>query len=220
MYATTRRLGNLLLALGGALLVLMLAAGSAAAAPALVMETLTAQLTGATEVPGPGDADGAGDATLTIDTDTNEVCYTLNVSAITLPAAAAHVHKAPAGTAGGVVLPLSAPDANGAASGCATADAALVADMIANPAEYYVNVHTSDYPDGAVRGQLAGQAAPATPAPATPAPATPAPATPAPSAPSTLPTTSGANDLPLGIFGVALALLGVGVALRRAGRAR
>jgi hypothetical protein len=26
---------------------------------------------------------------------------------------------------------------------------------LANPAAYYVNVHTADYPDGAIRGQLA-----------------------------------------------------------------
>jgi hypothetical protein len=29
-----------------------------------------------------------------------------------------------------------------------------VKDILTNPAAYYVNVHTSDYPAGAVRGQL------------------------------------------------------------------
>src|SRR5262249_60877034 len=34
-------------------------------------------------------------------------------------------------------------------------DAALAADMIANPQNYYTNVHTSQFGGGAIRGQLA-----------------------------------------------------------------
>ena len=32
-----------------------------------------------------------------------------------------------------------------------------VAQILANPAAYYVNVHNADYPGGAVRGQLGAQ---------------------------------------------------------------
>jgi hypothetical protein len=31
---------------------------------------------------------------------------------------------------------------------------ALVADIAANPSEYYVNVHNKPYPAGEIRGQL------------------------------------------------------------------
>jgi hypothetical protein len=41
------------------------------------------------------------------------------------------------------------------AKGCKTADAAAVKDIMANPANYYVNVHNAAHPKGAVRGQLA-----------------------------------------------------------------
>jgi hypothetical protein len=34
------------------------------------------------------------------------------------------------------------------------ADPELVADIAANPSEYYVNVHNKPYPAGAIRGQL------------------------------------------------------------------
>ena len=33
--------------------------------------------------------------------------------------------------------------------------AGLIQELMANPAGFYVNVHTADFPDGAIRGQLA-----------------------------------------------------------------
>jgi len=112
------------------------------------------RLMGAEEVPGPGDPDGFGAATILFDTAKNQVCWAITVEDITLPATAAHIHKAKIGQAGDVVVPLSAPDEDGVALGCTTADAALVRDIQANPQNYYVNVHTSDFPNGALRGQL------------------------------------------------------------------
>jgi len=53
-----------------------------------------------------------------------------------------------------VVVPLNAPASSGVSSGCVTGSRTLVAAILANSAGYYVNVHTSDYPNGAVRGQL------------------------------------------------------------------
>ncbi len=129
---------------------------SVVAAPSLATMELSAKLIGgAEEVPDPGDPDGTGTSTVTLNTDSGQVTFTINVSNITLPAAAAHIHEAPRRVAGGVVVPLSAPDASGAASGSAPADAALMQRIMANPAGFYVNVHTSDFPAGAVRGQLA-----------------------------------------------------------------
>lgn len=116
--------------------------------------TLGATLTGAMEVPGPGDADGSGTFTARLDPATGELCYTLTVADIE-PANAAHIHTGATGVAGGPVVTLRAPS-TGRSEECVTVDTELAERLLANPAGYYVNAHTADYPDGAVRGQLSG----------------------------------------------------------------
>jgi hypothetical protein len=110
-------------------------------------------LTGAAEVP-PGDPDGSGTARLTLNPGQGEVCFDITVSNITLPATGAHIHEAPAGVAGPIVIPLAAPDATGHSSGCVSADREEIMEIIQHPEDYYVNVHNADFPAGAVRGQL------------------------------------------------------------------
>ncbi len=105
-------------------------------------------------VPNQGDLDGEGTARITLNSGQGEVCFVLEVSDITLPAAAAHIHVGSSTTTGPVVVGLAAPDANGSASGCVSADADLIKAIRKDPAAYYVNVHNADYPAGALRGQL------------------------------------------------------------------
>jgi hypothetical protein len=111
-------------------------------------------LEGENEVPVTGDLDGTGTAALTLNRGTGEVCWSISVSGIALPATAAHIHEAPVGDPGDVVVTLGAPGADGTAAGCTTADRELVKDIAKNPTEYYVNVHNADFPGGALRGQI------------------------------------------------------------------
>ena len=122
---------------------------------------LATRMSGAEEV-GPGgesdvgDGDGSGVATVAVSRAARRVCFELWVHDLELPAVAAHIHRAPPGLNGPVVVPLGAPDAAGRAAGCVRGlDASLVEALAADPASYYVNVHTTSFPDGAVRGQLA-----------------------------------------------------------------
>jgi CHRD domain len=105
-------------------------------------------------VPNQGDLDGNGSATITVNPGQREVCYELSVEDITLPAIGAHIHVGDADETGPVVVGLVAPDASGASSGCAQVSRELALAIIQNPENYYVNVHTSDFPAGALRGQL------------------------------------------------------------------
>jgi CHRD domain len=117
--------------------------------------SLHASLSGSAEVPGPGDPDGSGFARITLNQGLGKVCWRIHVTNLTLPAAAAHIHSAVAGVAGPIVVPLSPPDASGKSSGCATGVShALIKAIRQHPGNYYVNVHTTDFPAGAARGQL------------------------------------------------------------------
>jgi hypothetical protein len=113
---------------------------------------LTATLTGATEVPGPGDTDGSGTASITLNPGQGQVCYELTVKDIKT-ATAAHIHAGAAGVAGPVKVDLKGA-AEGTWKGCVDADKELVKDIMQNPGNYYVNVHNTDFPNGAIRGQL------------------------------------------------------------------
>ena len=120
----------------------------------------TTTLSGAEEVDpltgalGAGDPDGSGLATLTVNPGQMEVCYELSVEDIMLPAIGAHIHVGDAGENGPVVVPLIPPDASGVSSGCEEVSRELALAIIQDPEDYYVNVHTEDFPAGAIRGQL------------------------------------------------------------------
>jgi hypothetical protein len=115
----------------------------------------TTELSGDNEVPGPGDPDGSGIATVTLHPGREQVCFTLWVEDIQLPATGAHIHFGEVDESGDVAVGLAAPNANGRANGCVSAARELILDMVRDPAAYYVNVHSGEYPAGAVRGQLA-----------------------------------------------------------------
>jgi len=108
-----------------------------------------AKMTGAQEKPaGAPGATGYTD----IDITGTKVCWTIRYAKLGGTPMAAHIHKGKAGVAGPVVVPLGAKFA---AKGCIASSAAVVKAIEANPAGYYVNIHTAKFPGGAVRGQLA-----------------------------------------------------------------
>lgn len=114
---------------------------------------LTATLSGAAEVPSPGDPDGSGELTATVNPGQEELCYELSVTGVAEPTAA-HIHVGGPDENGEPVVPLEAPIA-GSSGDCVPLERDLARSILKNPEAYYVNVHNDEFPDGAVRGQLA-----------------------------------------------------------------
>lgn len=106
----------------------------------------------------------AGTATVTLDQAARSGVFEMTVRSC--PANTeitnAHIHKGPKGTNAGVSVPSGLAAAEFKLTGgagtltktIATIDAAIIADIIANPSGYYFNVHSKANAGGVIRGQL------------------------------------------------------------------
>jgi hypothetical protein len=121
---------------------------------------LTAELSGAQEVPVPGGpAVGApnGKADALVEVKGDRVTFGFTWQGISAPTLG-HIHQGGTGTNGPVKVPLfgtAMPDTVNAAAGQVTVtDPVLAQSLRTDPAGFYVNLHTKEFPGGAVRGQL------------------------------------------------------------------
>jgi hypothetical protein len=123
-----------------------------AAAPASAeMINYNVPLTGAAEVP-PNDSAGTGTVQATFDTDTKVFTWTIEYSGLTGDATAAHFHGPAAPDANaGPVIPIEGNLAS-PISGTATLTDAQAAEL--QGGMWYFNIHTAQFPDGELRGQL------------------------------------------------------------------
>lgn len=121
---------------------------------------LAAQLNGRNEVqvagkPAVGDKDGS--ATGIVRVQGNRVTFAFSWKNITAPTLG-HIHQGAAGTNGDVKVPLfttAMPDTADSAAGAVTVSDPTIADQLrSNPAGFYLNLHSKEFPGGAVRGQL------------------------------------------------------------------
>jgi hypothetical protein len=127
----------------------------------------TVQLSALNEVPAVTNAEisARGTAVITINKAANTIDF--NVSLNSFPTSsvltAAHIHPGAAGVAGGVLVPtgLNTGNAPSLASGSATfsftgvsTSADNITNILANPQNFYFNVHTTANGSGVMRGQL------------------------------------------------------------------
>jgi hypothetical protein len=127
-------------------LLLVLALTSAVQANQLGGVFLATSMTGTEEAN--GHPTGNGYAEFYLNYGKSQVCWNIRYEGIGT-GLASHVHYAPPGSAGKPVIFVSPIH-----SGCATVSQEVIKAIVQNPEDYYVNVHTAEYPAGAIRGQL------------------------------------------------------------------
>jgi len=121
---------------------------------------LAAKLSGANEVATPGGpavADPEGKGVALVRVKGNRVSFSVSFSGIAAPTLG-HIHEGKAGVNGPVKVTLfgtALPATVNAAAGAVEVDDAKLAQSIrTNPSGFYVNLHSAEFPGGAVRGQL------------------------------------------------------------------
>lgn len=100
-----------------------------------------------------GDMDGSGSVKLTVDPTQEWICYDFTLDDVGTPLMA-HIHRGPASANGPTVVTLFTGP-GGDLSDCMPWTDKWLNRIVANPSEFYVNLYTTEFPDGAVRGQLA-----------------------------------------------------------------
>ena len=125
------------------------ACGSDEESEPVLHRVLTADLHGAAEVSN-GARGGSGRAVIRLSPRQGKACWTLTVEGVDKPLSA-HVHRAPSGREGPVVVPLGDRYAS---RGCVQVPSKALEAVALRPERYYVNVHTRKHLNGAVRGQL------------------------------------------------------------------
>lgn len=123
--------------------------------------TLSATGTGAKEIPsGSGEAGAAVTGSFQL-TTAGALTYTVTVRGNAEPVTMGHLHRGAAGANGDVVVPLDAAAINAGGTATTTINPALAAEIVANPAGFYLNIHSASHapPTGNARGQLSATSA-------------------------------------------------------------
>ena len=128
-----------------------------------VANVFKAELKSSNEVPAITDAEAscAGTATVTLNPTSVKFDVTITGCPATTAINIGHIHEGATGVNGAVKIStgLVAGDLTLTGGGVtftrtATADAALISTIMANPAGYYVNFHSTVHGGGVIRGQL------------------------------------------------------------------
>ncbi len=111
----------------------------------------TVSLDGNQVTPTPVTTNASGTGWVVLDNNGTEINHSLTVAGLSSNLTAAHFHNAPVGTSGGVVHPITFTDSTSTGSWTGFTDN-MITELLKN--NLYLNVHTTNYPGGEIRGQV------------------------------------------------------------------
>lgn len=111
-----------------------------------------AQLSGENEVPEVATA-GRGLATFTFDEKKSTMYFNVHLTGLSGPITGMHIHNAPEGENGPVIINLTTY-LNGTRAKGAVANISATSFAKFLTGDYYINVHTAENPGGEIRGQI------------------------------------------------------------------
>jgi hypothetical protein len=140
-----------------ALLSVVLSAGTRSAfAAGGTKYTVTLEPTNLKNSKGTPVTTGSGTAEITLYSARRQICWSIKVQGLRLPAKATYIQTTKRGSVGAIVATLGTPSSSGTTTGCTRGGIrrSLIRDIESNPPLYYVSVRTTQYPAGALRGTL------------------------------------------------------------------
>jgi hypothetical protein len=116
---------------------------------------LTATLTGSQETP-PNASPGSGAASFILDDVAGTLTSAVTFAGLTSPTTAGHIHEAPPGVAGDIIHPFASLPLGVTSGSFADIWTGLTAGQIAalEAGNTYINIHTTAFPAGEIRGQI------------------------------------------------------------------
>ena len=141
--------------LGLAVFILLVAASTGLADSA----TYVLSMDGFQEIPPsgspPADPDGVAIGTISLNDITGEISWDVAYSNIASPTLfVIHGPNGPAGTSASPFIILNTSGNPGTLIGSRFSPSSNITDILSDPVDFYVNIHTAEFSDGAVRGQL------------------------------------------------------------------
>ena len=105
-------------------------------------------------VPGPGDPDGSCSGTIPIDSRINRICWNVQTKDLQLPLSGALIRVGAAGDEGPEEYRLFPDTFVENPSGCRTEPGSEIRDLLQNSRDFYLEIYSADFDEGAIRGQL------------------------------------------------------------------
>lgn len=118
-----------------------------------IAKTQNATLTGGEVVTSAGDRDGYAEGELSVSDELDQICYDVNNIRNLAPITSLTINRAPRGSVGPAIIRVERAN-EGGWKNCVSKAEWLETSFERTPGAYYMQISTTEFPNGAIRGQF------------------------------------------------------------------